>query len=127
MHRHSALTVSLVVGALWALWHLPLIMGGDPTMSACPVLPFVVWMIAEAVLCTWLYNSARGSLLVAVLRHGISNVLDVLSSAPWMTATVTVTAAVLVIAVFGPERLCRTGRRAMRPTTTASSAPTVGT
>lgn len=122
--RHSALTASLVVGALWALWHLPLLMGGDPTMSACPVLPFVVWMIAEAVLYTWLYNSARGSLLVVVLLHGISNVLGVFSSAPWTTTVITVAAAVIVIAVFGPGHLCRTGSRVTLPATSGRTGPT---
>ncbi|MCK6211679.1 CPBP family intramembrane metalloprotease [Georgenia sp. EYE_87] len=114
--RHSALTSSLVVGLLWALWHLPLLLGGDPTMSTYPLVPYVVWVVAEAVLYTWLYNSTSGSLLVVVLLHGVTNVVGLFGSAPWLVAVLTTAAAIVVVAVCGPEHLARNGRRVtLRP------------
>lgn len=127
--RHSALTSSLVVGVLWALWHLPLLLGGDPTMSTYPLVLYTVWVVAEAVLYTWVYNSARGSLLVVVLLHGVANVTGAFGSAPWAVTAITLTAAVTVVAVLGPEHLCRTGRRVMlspgadAPASSASGSP----
>lgn len=109
--RHSALTASLIVGLLWWAWHLPLILGGDPVMSTYPLVPYGIWILAQAVLYTWLYNNTGGSLLIAVLLHGISNVVGVFSAAPWATTGVTVALAVVAIAVYGPRELSRTGPR----------------
>jgi uncharacterized protein len=109
--HHSALTASVIVGVLWALWHLPLLLGGDPTMSTYPLVPYVVWMVAESVLYAWLYNNTRASLLIPVLLHGLSNVFGVFGTAPWITTGITVATAGLVVAVFGPRHLSRTGPR----------------
>lgn len=113
--RHTALTASLVVGLLWFAWHLPLVLGGDPVMSTYPLLPYAIWFLAQAVLYTWLYNNTRGSLLIAVLLHGIANLIGVFSAAPWATTGITVVVATVVVAVYGPKHLSRTGVRVTLP------------
>jgi hypothetical protein len=115
--RHSALTASVIVGVLWMLWHLPLLLGGDPAMATYPLVPYTIWIIAESVIYTWLYNNTRGSLLIAVLLHGISNVVGPFSAAPWATTGITVALALLVVLVFGPRHLSRTGLRITLPGT----------
>lgn len=109
--RHSALSASLIIGLLWWAWHLPLVLGGDPVMSTYPLLPYTIWIVAEAVLYTWLYNNTGGSLLIVVLVHGISNVVGVFSAAPWATTGITLALALTVIAVYGPRDLSRTRPR----------------
>lgn len=115
--RHTALTASLVVGLSWFAWHLPLVLGGDPVMSTYPLLPYAIWFLAQSVLYAWLYNNTGGSLVIAVLLHAIANVVGVFSAAPWATAGVTVAVTVIVVAVFGPAHLSRTGPRLTLPGT----------
>ena len=66
----SALSASLILGFLWAFWHLPLFwIQGLGRIN----LGFTVWLlgiIALAILFTWLYNGTQGSLLIVLLFHG---------------------------------------------------------
>ncbi len=63
--RFPALTASLVLGGLWALFHLPLFFsrgggaGGD--MSSTPIAAFLLIVLAGSVLVTCVYNHTRGS------------------------------------------------------------------
>lgn len=65
--RLGALRASLVVGALWGLWHLfMLLIEGIPAATLLAMLPFFA---AGSVCFTWVYNRTGGSLLLAVVAH----------------------------------------------------------
>lgn len=103
--KHSALVAGLVVGVAWWLWHLPLLLGGDESMSDLPLLPHFVYVVSASVLYVWLYNNTGGSLLIAVLAHAVSNIVGVFSSAPIATAVITAGVAAVVVVVYGPANL----------------------
>ena len=69
--RFGALPGSLVLGLLWALWHLPLffIQG----WLSVPVWAFVILVVCLSILMTWAVNLARGSIVPAVLMHAVYN------------------------------------------------------
>jgi uncharacterized protein len=70
--RHSALVASLIVGVVWALWHVPKYLTvGDP--HALPFWFFALNMLASAILYTWVFNRTGGSLLLALLLHAAVN------------------------------------------------------
>lgn len=72
-HR-KPVTASLILGVLWALWHLPNFifpMAGVPALGPFPVV--VVWIIAQTFLFTWLYINSKGSILIATLFHASIN------------------------------------------------------
>jgi membrane protease YdiL (CAAX protease family) len=73
LQRISPLAASLLLGAVWALWHLPLLVS-DPT-SQRPPAQFVAWVIAASILITWLYLRSDGSVLLATLMHAMFNSL----------------------------------------------------
>jgi len=68
--RYSALTASLVVGVVWALWHAPMFAFGVYEMS--PV-GYAVFVVIASVAFTWLYNSSRACVPAAILMHGTLN------------------------------------------------------
>ena len=114
---HSALGASLVIGAIWGCWHLPLYLVGTDVRSPSIFPAFVLSVIALSVICTWLYNSTGGSLLIVVLCHAAANLpltllLDPLgkqSARPfliYLALFVIVTAAIVV--ATGPAHLSRT-------------------
>jgi uncharacterized protein len=53
--RHNALVASLILGILWALWHLPLIWTAGSSMYQQPVWLFLVDIPAKSVLFTWFF------------------------------------------------------------------------
>jgi membrane protease YdiL (CAAX protease family) len=71
--RLGPLAASMLIGLLAGLWHLPaFFIAGHPQYGA-PIGPFLVWMVALAIVFTSLYNHTRGSLLPVALLHGAIN------------------------------------------------------
>ncbi len=102
--RNGALVASLIVGFLWALWHLPLLLVKDSVMSTYPLLPFFVQSMALTVVYAWLYNST-GSALIITIFHAVSNMVGPFLG--WPQAAVTVGVAIVIVAICGPVRLAR--------------------
>jgi membrane protease YdiL (CAAX protease family) len=67
--RYTPLGASLILGAFWGLWHLPAFLLSGTPQSAWSVGPYVIGVMALAVLITPMFNAARGSLLTAMLFH----------------------------------------------------------
>ena len=69
----SALGASLILGLIWALWHLPLFFIEGTTQAAIPLYQFVLQTMVLSIFYTWLYNNTNGSILVVSLFHAVSN------------------------------------------------------
>ena len=67
--RYNALMASLVVGVMWAFWHLPLFFWLDNPMSGQSFWLFLIDTMGVACIYTWLYNSSKGSLFLVALYH----------------------------------------------------------
>jgi uncharacterized protein len=71
---HGPLLASLILGVLWALWHLPEFLvpswaassGGSSILS---IILFIVFAITVTVVITWVFNNTRASVLLAILVH----------------------------------------------------------
>lgn len=72
--RFNSMTASLILGGLWAAWHLPnaFIPGLGYYLTAFPV--FLVYVVSMTVLFTWLANHTRGSVGIAWLFHAAINI-----------------------------------------------------
>ena len=73
---HGPLIGTLVLGALWALWHLPLFLipsWDTPHDGPLDVVLFVILALAVATVFTWVFNNTKGSVLLAILAHGSFN------------------------------------------------------
>lgn len=111
--RWNALTASLILGGLWALFHLPifLVHGASVLGSQNHMNPFAFLLnvVAGAILVTWLFNNTRGSLLIAYLYHAAVNTwtAEVFDMNVIDSALITVVMAVIVVVLFGQARLTR--------------------
>jgi len=113
--RFSALTASLAVGVVWAVWHLPLFLLPGSGQSDLPLGPYVVAVLAVSVVLAWLYN-ASGSVLVAMLFHGGINPIAAYFPTGGLDAVGTLTgygsyalvllgAAAVLLWIYGPGQL----------------------
>ena len=117
--RHSALIIAVVVGILWASWHLPLFFLYDVAAYDAGMLPtYYLTTIAQAIVFAWLYNSTKGGLLVVMIAHAAGNLppfLAVTGETPGVIATLPMTevayttAALAVVLYAGPRTLSRDG------------------
>jgi len=81
---------SVLLGLLWACWHLPLffVAAADTAGQSFPV--YLLQVTALSVAMAWLYAHTRGSLLPVMLMHAaVNNTKDIVPSAepnatnPW--------------------------------------------
>lgn len=73
---------SIMLGIIWALWHLPLffIPGTDTTGQS--FLLYLLQVTALSVAIAWLYARTNGSLLLTMLLHAaVNNTKDIVPSA----------------------------------------------
>jgi len=103
--RWSALVASLVVGVLWALWHLPLLLNLNSPMSAYPLGLFFLDVLGRSVVYAWLFNNTRGSLLFVTLFHAMSNTVGTFLG--WENIAVSYLVAAVLVLVFGARNLSR--------------------
>lgn len=108
MAKRPALWSSLVVGAVWALWHLPnFFLPGYPHREL-PFAAFFLMVVSYSVLFTWLHARTQGSLLVAVVFHAALNLFSLAGIDParqsWWRALVYGLVALVVVAATGGLR-----------------------
>jgi membrane protease YdiL (CAAX protease family) len=126
---HNALGASLMLGVLWALWHLPLLWTEGNAMYQQPVWLLLLDIPAKSILFTWVFLHTRGSVLLAMLLHGATNLFvvspDVASTGdltlPLLATAAKWVLALLVIVVAGPG-LARGPRPEALPTTLSRAA-----
>jgi uncharacterized protein len=115
--RWNALTSSLIIGLVWALWHLPLFMivGTSQHELGVPFVGFLIKLVASSVLYTWLYNNTQQSLWSAILLHWLyTYAAQVLSSGAirspgynWLEYIPYVIMAAVVVLVWKAQTLSR--------------------
>jgi uncharacterized protein len=128
---HSALLASLILGVVWAFWHLPLMVIGQIHLSD------PVFIVAWTVVFTWVFNNTNGSVLIAMLMHNIHNVISgyyfsaMFSGADWvrqgwLLVALWCAVAAIVVVVNGPEHLSRKyTRQTLTPPEASTPTPRV--
>jgi membrane protease YdiL (CAAX protease family) len=115
--RRSALTASLIVGAVWGTYHFPLFLLGSPVRPFALFLPFALSCVIMSVFYTWMYNGTGGSLLLAVLLHAATNLPLTIVMGPlqervltsyWIYDAILALTAAALIARTGTAALSRT-------------------
>ena len=105
---HSALLASLILGALWAFWHLPFVVTGEDIWIDAFLFP-IEW----AIVYTWLFNNANGSVLIVMLFHNMNNTFSsgfvgqMFSGADsvnlaWVRLALWGVVAIVLVVVYGP-------------------------
>ena len=71
--RFGLARASLLLGVIWALWHLPLFLipGTDTTGQSFPL--YLLQVTAISVAIAWLYARTNGSLWLTMLLHSAGN------------------------------------------------------
>jgi CAAX protease family protein len=105
--NRSPLANTLILGVLFAAWHLPLALA-DRALA----VPYLTAGIASAVVTNWVYCNTRESALLAILYHSAQNTIGGfylfrMFSGPdqvrlwWLYAAVYCVAAVVVVLAAG--------------------------
>ena len=124
---YSALVSSVILGMLWALWHLPLFFNPATSYSNTPFWVFLVFLLPFPIVYTWIFNSTGGSVLMVMILHAVTNasIGPLWRAIPEATTAVSNTnvylcqgavlwaAAIVVVFVYGARNLSRKPRQVL--------------
>ncbi|HEY6686721.1 MAG TPA: hypothetical protein VI094_11005 [Propionibacteriaceae bacterium] len=82
---------------MWGLWHLPAFVLGGTSQSAWSFGPYVIGVLALAVIVTPMFNAARGSILIPILFHLQMNLPTWPEAQPWENYLFGAVAVIIVI------------------------------
>jgi membrane protease YdiL (CAAX protease family) len=118
--RFGPLGASIVIGTIWAVWHLPLFrMPGMPQFGS-PFPPFIAYTIALSVILTFLASRTQGSVVIATAFHGAVNTFGVVNTAAgpglrgWSNALSYGLAALLIAAAAWQGHSAKAVKQAVR-------------
>jgi uncharacterized protein len=74
--RFGALRAALILGLLWACWHLPLFL--IHSWAVFPVWVYIILVVGLSILMTFIFNLSRSSVIVCILMHALFNTSSIL-------------------------------------------------
>jgi membrane protease YdiL (CAAX protease family) len=119
--RYSALIASLILGVLWAFWHLPFVVTGEHIW-----IDATLFIIEWSIVYTWLFNNAKGSVLIVMLFHAMNNTFssafesqmfsgaDSVNQA-WLRLALWGVVAIVLVIVYGSQNLSRKHLKQVEP------------
>ncbi len=112
----TAFSASMLLGAFWAVWHLPALFYRDTYLEmGLLVIPMLLTVAAVgSTVYTWMYNGTRGSLLLLAVFHGLFDFFSVWPAGvigPGMVMTVLLVFwAIRVYKIYGAAALSPEGQ-----------------
>ncbi len=73
----------LIIGVLWAVWHIPAFFLDGAPHTAWSMLPFIIGVSSVGVIMAVAYNKTKGNLLFPILLHWQLNVAFWPEAQPW--------------------------------------------
>lgn len=70
--RTSPVPAAVILGIVWGGWHLPqflIVEWETPHRDVGDLLAFLAFTVAASIVLSWITNTARGSVLLAILAH----------------------------------------------------------
>jgi membrane protease YdiL (CAAX protease family) len=111
--RDSALRAALVLGMIWALWHVPFFVFMMPNPIVLTAQFFT--LVGTRVLVAWIFNNTGKSVFAAILFHAVDNTAlvtfpEIKAVTPWGSAMfcgLVMIVAFVVTLFWGPQSLAR--------------------
>lgn len=116
--KYSALTSSLILGALWGPWHLPVFFLQDSVFGLMPFASLTFWLymfhaVVISIYFTWVYNNTARSTLSAILLHIVLEFCANTGMIPWdrsehmYNVTLWTVFAIVITFIYGSKTLAR--------------------
>ena len=78
---HSPLAANVMLGIIWAVWHAPLFFMEGTSQANIHFPSYVLLCLGLTVVLGYVFNSARGGVIAAVITHAAINVVSGLKGA----------------------------------------------
>jgi membrane protease YdiL (CAAX protease family) len=122
--RHSPLVATLILAAIWVVWHAPMFLVVDTYRSfdVAILLGWIMGLFCGAVVLSWLYNRSGGSILLVAFWHASFNIISGTGAGTGLLAGTSTTLVIaLATTLVGLE--IRAGRKGLPSVLAPSSVP----
>jgi len=113
--KWNALVSSVLIGIVWAFWHLPLffLIGTSQHELHLPFMGFLVGTIAVSIIFSWINNNTNNSIWAAILLHWLYTYAAQVNSTGvtrspeynWLEYLPYVLIAIVVVVIWKPKNL----------------------
>ncbi|MBD3197456.1 MAG: CPBP family intramembrane metalloprotease [Candidatus Lokiarchaeota archaeon] len=116
--RYTAFTASIILGFIWAIWHLPLNLTSDVgpqySLLISTIIGSIITLCLVSILFTWIYNNTNKSILAVMLFHASINlstfklfpVFESQNALPYYTLLILIS-VITVLIIWGRKKLVR--------------------
>jgi uncharacterized protein len=83
--RLPGLAASVLLGLVWALWHLPLVWTEGAALEGASAVLLLLELPARSIVFTRVFGATGGSALIAILLHVALSLSTVTAAVAWIT------------------------------------------
>jgi membrane protease YdiL (CAAX protease family) len=105
LQRFNPAVAALLLGVVWAVWHLPAFLFSGMPQAALSVGWFLLAVVSLTVLMSWVAVNTRGAVIPAILMHWASNRFLVLEGDGAMYAAIAYSLAAIIVVAATRGRL----------------------
>ena len=105
LQRFNPAVASVLLGAVWAVWHLPSFLFSGMPQSTLSLGWFLLAITSLTVLMSWVAINTRGAVIPAILMHWAFNRFAALEGSAAMFEAITFAAAVVIVVAATRGRL----------------------
>lgn len=97
LRQFSPFTASLILGAIWGVWHLPSFFLSGMVQSGLSLPIFLLSTPCLSILITWIFKHTGGSVLITVLFHYMVNISASIIGTPLSAIALAMLAGVVLV------------------------------
>jgi membrane protease YdiL (CAAX protease family) len=77
--KWNALVSSIILGIIWASWHIPLFFVEGAPQERMNMFLFFISVVSVSIVMTWLHNNSNSNVFVALTYHSIGNSIIIIA------------------------------------------------
>jgi membrane protease YdiL (CAAX protease family) len=105
LQRFNPAVASVLLGSVWAVWHLPAFLFSGMPQSGISIGWFLLEVVALTVLMSWVAVNTGGAVIPAILMHWASNRFTVLEGQGAMYTAIAYSLAAVIVVLATRGRL----------------------
>ena len=122
--KWNALVSSIILGIIWATWHIPLFFIEGAPQENMNMGLFFISVLCISILMTWLHNNSKSNIFVALTYHSIGNSIKIIvdgegvgeaamSAGEHYHIIAQIIIVLLVVTIWGPKTLTRSSSKSL--------------